>query len=292
MVDLEGLLEGAVDLHRHGYPEISDDLRTPISDVDDIALCREAGMAGVVLKSHIWPTMGRAQLLEKLVPGIRVVSSVTLNSFAGGMRPEIVELAGRQGAGVVFFPTASARNDVTRGGISSRIAAHITAYSPEGRETTSVLDDDGELTSDVLECLDVFDQWPMAMFSGHLSTAETLAIAATGRVRDRMVFAHPDSDSIGAADEAIVTAAKLGLYIEICALGVYPQIARVTFADLAHTVRLVGADRCVMSSDYFFPWCPPSSVMLMDLAAGLAAEGISRAELETMLRGNPRNLVG
>lgn len=290
--ELEGVLNGAVDLHRHGYPEISDDLRTPLSDIEDVTMCREAGMSAVVLKSHIWPTVGRAQLIEQAVPGIRVVPSVTLNRFAGGLHADVVELAARQGAGVVYLPTASAASDLRRDGISGRIARVIDRYQPADEVGVSVLTESGALTRDLEECLDVVDEWPMVVYSGHLSVPETLAILESGRVRDRFVFAHPDSHSIGADDEAIVRAAQLGAFIEICALGTYPAIDRVTHADLARLIRLVGAERCVLTSDYFFSWCPPSSVMLRDLAAGLHAEGITRAELDTMLGRNPRDLLG
>lgn len=286
-----GLLEGAVDLHRHGFPEISEGIRTSLSDVDDITLCRDAGMKAVVLKSHVWPTPGRAHLLEQLVPGIRVVSSVTLNEFAGGMRPEVVELAARQGAGVVYLPTASAHNDLSRGGISRRIAGEIDSYHPDPAGGVRVLGDDGGLTAETWAVLEALDTWPMTVYSGHLSAQEALAIARTGRLADRMVFSHPDSDSIAAGDEAVVEAAGLGVFIEICALGTYPQIGRVTYDDLARTIRLVGAERCVLTSDYFFPWAPPSHQMLVDLSLGLMDAGITRADIRTMLCDNPGSLV-
>lgn len=289
--DLDGLLQGAIDLHRHGYPEVSDDLRTPLSDIDDITMCRDAGMSAVVLKSHIWPTVGRAPYIEAAVPGIRVVPSVTLNRFAGGLNADVVEIAARQGAGVVYLPTASSESDLRRQGISRRIAGVIDRYRPERETGISVLGDDGELTPAMQDCLDVFDEWPLLVYSGHLSVPETLAILETRRLAGRFVFAHPDSHSIGADNASIVRAAELGATIEICALGALPGIGRVDYSDLARMVRLVGPERCVLTSDYFFSWNPPSSTMLIDLAAGLHAEGLTRTELETMLVDNPRALL-
>ena len=165
------------------------------------------------------------------------------------------------------------------------------SYVPDPETGVRVLQDDGTLTPQIWECLEALDTWPMTVFSGHLSVEESLAIARTGRLADRMVFAHPDSDSIGAGDEAIVEAASLGMYIEICALGTYPQIGRIDHAGLARTVRLVGAERCVLTSDYFFPWAPPSHQMLRDLALGLMGVGITRDEIRTMLVHNPSSLV-
>lgn len=287
----EGILEGAVDLHRHGYPEISDDLRTPVSDVDDVTTCRDAGMRGVVLKSHVWPTIGRAQMVAQAVEGIAVIPSITLNRFVGGITPDIVEMAVKQGAGVVFLPTVSAASDLARGGISARIAGVIDRFDPARESGTRMLTSDGDLTTDAADLLDVLDDFPVLVYSGHISTTETIALLKTGRLSDRYVFAHPDSHSIGARADEMVEAAGLGAFVEICALGAYPQIGRVTHADLAGMVRLVGAERCVATSDYFFPWSPSSSTMLQDLADGLADAGLSRRELELIFRDNPAHLV-
>ncbi|TXK19103.1 DUF6282 family protein [Homoserinibacter sp. GY 40078] len=291
MTDIRDVLQGAIDLHRHGYPEISPDLRTPASDVDDIALCRDAGMAGVVLKSHSWPTMGRAMLLEQLVPGIRVISSVTLNPISGGMRPEVVELAAKQGAGVVYLPTVGAHNDIERGGISHTFETTIDAFDAHGIDGVTIADEYDRLTPEVTACLDVVDAHDLMVYSGHVSPREVLALARSRRLADRFVFSHPDSHSIGADDEVIQEVAHLGGFIEICALGTYPQIGRITPEGLARIIRMVGAERCVMTTDYFFDWCPPSSVMLADLAKRLVLAGITRTEIELMVRVNPAHLT-
>lgn len=291
MIDVRELLHGAIDLHRHGYPEITGALRTADSDVVDITRCRDAGMAAVVLKSHTWPTMGRAMLLEELVPGMRVISSITLNPIAGGMKPEVVELAASQGAGVVYLPTAGAHNDIVRGGISHTLEGAVATYDAHSTAGTRIADDDGRLTPNTERVLDVIDQYGLMVYSGHVGPAEVLSLARSGRLRDRFVFSHPDSHSIGAGDEIIREVARLGGFIEICALGTYPQIGRITPEGLARIVRLVGAERCVMTTDYFFDWCPPSHVMLADLAAQLAAAGLTRHELDLMMRVNPAHLT-
>lgn len=289
---LLALLDGAVDLHRHGYPEISDSIRPPLGDVEDVTLCRDAGMRAVVLKSHIWPTVGRADLLNQLVPGIEVVASVTLNQFAGGMRPEVVEMAARQGARAVFLPTLGAANDLERQGISSVIAQHVASYEPDPATGTRLLDAAGKLTGEALECLAVIVERDLLTFTGHLSPRESFALAESGVLGDRLVLAHPDSKSVGSDLAATVELARQGCYVEICALGAYPEIGRITHEGLAEIVTAVGPDRCVMTSDYFFSWSPPSHRMLLDLAEGLLAAGIAYDDLVTMLTRNPQHLLG
>jgi hypothetical protein len=131
---LDHLLEGAIDLHHHGYPEISFDVRTRLEDVEEFEHSRRAGMAAVVLKSHMWPTVGRAYLLSRAVPGIDIIPSITLNSVVGGFSPIAVESAALQGARVLFMPTWSARNDLERSGFSRlmrRYVPSVGAIAPE-----------------------------------------------------------------------------------------------------------------------------------------------------------------
>ena len=82
----DALLRGAIDLHHHGYPEIALDVRTRHDDRDELRCAADAGMSAIVLKSHMWPTVGRAYHLARAVPDIVVLSSITLNPIAGVFR--------------------------------------------------------------------------------------------------------------------------------------------------------------------------------------------------------------
>lgn len=286
------LLAGAVDLHRHGYPEISLTTGPPRDDVDDLRACREAGMHGVVLKSHLWPSVGRAYLLAKQVRGLEVYGSITLNSGAGGLSPAMVELAALQGARVVYLPTWSSTNDQARCGISRTLAAELRRTSLTDAPALPVVDGNGRLLPEVRDCLAVAADFDMLVYTGHLAAAEALAVAECGLARDRLVFSHPDSHSIGATWDEAVAVADAGACVEITAVGIYPQLARTTPAALAELVDVVGAHRCVLTSDYFFSWSPSSTRMLLDLAEGLIESGVDRDGVRAMLVDNPRRLLG
>jgi hypothetical protein len=58
------LLEGAIDLHCHGYPEISFDVKMRVEDLEAAQLAAQAKMKGFVLKSHMWPTVGRVYQMK------------------------------------------------------------------------------------------------------------------------------------------------------------------------------------------------------------------------------------
>ena len=119
------LLEGAIDLHVHGYPSLELEAYTRVEDLEIAEQCEKAGMRGFVLKSHIWPTVNRAYYLRKAFPGVEIFPSITLNRTTGGLNLVALESAAKQGAKVVFMPTWSAENDLRRGGASTFLREYL-----------------------------------------------------------------------------------------------------------------------------------------------------------------------
>lgn len=286
-------LQGAFDLHRHGYPEITFDVRTRESDVADLTGCREAGFRGIVLKSHMWPTMGRAYHLRRAVPGLEVIPSITLNSCAGGFSPISVEAAALQGAGVVYMPTWTARNDIERGGASAHIVAPALPHAEAGDfPALSVFGANGELLSEVLETLAIAEAYGMVVFSGHLSPAESLALAESGLgASGRFVFSHPDSASVGATEEDIAEIMATGAYLELCALGTLSEFQRITPAAFKDLADRYGVERCLITSDYFFNWAPPSAETIRTLVTQLLELGMTVEEASQLTAGTPAKLL-
>lgn len=288
---VDSVLRGAIDFHRHGYPEISNNVHTRLTDVEDMQLCREAGFAGVVLKSHMWPTVGRAYHLKRLVPGIAVIPSITLNHSVGGLNPLAVEAAASQGARVVFFPTWSARHDIERGGMSAFIGKTFPRFKDRLGPPISLLEG-GKLRSETKEILSVATDNGMVICTGHISPEESLAIAESGLVGDNgLIFSHPDSRSVGASGDHITAMAEAGAVIELCALGTLPPYQRVSIQTLRSIVDSVGSNRCILTTDYFFPWSPPSAETMRMFVGVLLQEGVSEADLRCMLRSTPARLL-
>jgi len=55
---IDELLQNAIDVHCHSYPEISLDLRMRVEDSEAVRIAQGMGMRGIVFKSHFWPTRG------------------------------------------------------------------------------------------------------------------------------------------------------------------------------------------------------------------------------------------
>jgi hypothetical protein len=289
------LLRGAVDLHHHGFPEFTLDHPTRLDDAAELAHARGAGMAGIVLKSHFFPTTSVAWRLNREVAGIDCFPSITLNPCAGGFSPMVLEAAARQGARVVFMPTWGAANDIRRGGISRYIGNYLTrAASLRVEHGLTVTDEAGRIRPEVSECLAVAAEFGMLVATGHVSPKESLALTAEARrlkVRDVM-FQHPDSHSIGATREEIRDLAAAGAMVEFCALGFLPAFQRLPIPTCIEIIQEVGADRVVLTTDCFFGWMPPAAELLRITLGSLLFHGLPMADAAKLVRDNPRRMLG
>ena len=124
------LVRGAVDYHVHVAPDF---VARRITDLELARRCLETGLAGFGLKSHYAPTTERAQVVAAAVPGVVVLGTVTLNRAVGGLNALAVEVAARQGARIVWFPTVSSVNEqdeVLRPGAHAKVPVWVE-FDPE-----------------------------------------------------------------------------------------------------------------------------------------------------------------
>lgn len=290
----DDLLKGAIDFHHHGYPEISFDARTRMEDVDELSLARDAGMTGIVLKSHMWPTVGRAYHLRRLVPNIEVFPSITLNFSVGGFNPLVLESAALQGARVVFMPTWSAAHDMERGGMSKYLRHFIKrAHDLEPAVGLRVTNGKGRVRTEVAECLAVAAEHKMVVCTGHVSPMESIALASRAKDYgiDEVVFSHPDSHSVGATREEIRDMVQLGCVCEFCALGMLPAFQRISPRTAMEIIADISPERSILTTDYFFEWSPPASETLRMLIGTFLQEGMSPKDVRMMVADNPARML-
>lgn len=289
---LDQYLRGAVDLHCHVYPEMTLEHEARQDDVSLVEGQQAAGMAGVVLKSHFWPTAERAHYLSRRVPDLQVFGSITLNRVAGGVDPLVVDAAGRQGAKVVFFPTWDSANDRARKGFSRRVKERLPRYFDDDGTGISVTED-GRLTGAAEHVLDAAQQFGMLVCTAHLSPAEAFQVIEGARRRGLpAVFSHPLSGSVGASMENMRTAVGLGAVVELCALQTISLNHRVPPDTLVEIVTALGAENCVFSTDAFNDWAPPAHEMLRMGIGQLLQSGLSEDAVRTLTAANPRRLLG
>ncbi|GAA4556504.1 DUF6282 family protein [Pseudonocardia xishanensis] len=289
------LLTGAIDVHVHGQPDLATALPNRGDDLGVLRLAQRYGLAGWVLKSHLWPTTDRAALLQRAAgPDFTVRGSFTLNPTLGGVCPTVVELAAAHGATVIFLPTWGAAADVDRDGyvttLLRRIAPSLDGFADE--RSVRVVDGDGRLTGAARETLDACAERGLSVGTGHLGLAESTAVveycAAIGH--DRVLVTHPLHYVDDAAELRRFT--DTGALVELAAAPLLHPEGHLHVRDLARAVHVLGPDRLVLSSDVFSRWVPPEPECLRVVAEQLRHLGVEPPALHRMLAVNPRRFLG
>jgi hypothetical protein len=290
--NLDDLVVGAIDIHAHGYPEFSLQHHARVDDVELLEAMRDAGLAGIVMKSHLWPTMDRAYYVQQRVPEVTVYPSITLNTVVGGVDPDVVEAAAKLGAKVVFFPTWTSRNDRSRQGISTMIQGRIGSFVNDHGPGVEVASGD-HLKPEAEAVLDVAKERRLLVQTGHVSIEEGLLICAGARDRGiPVVLSHPTSRIIGASLEQLKQAVAMGGLIEFCVLHGFSLFHAIPPADTARIVQELGAEHCILSTDSFNDWAPPEPEMLRMGVGQLLSCGLSESEVRLMIHDNPRRALG
>jgi hypothetical protein len=287
------MLVGGIDLHCHVDLEFSRTMfRKALPEWEWLDRAERAGMRAVLLKSHLWPSVTAAAHLEQLWSGsVHVATSVTLNPMAGGVDPWAVEAAAAMGAKAVFMPTWGARSDREHGGFHKRLAESFQHFDPARLSTLSIVDDSGALIEPAHEVLRLALERNLMVSTGHISWQESLALAreANRLGFERLVLAHPLSGSVDAPHDAVREITRLGAYAEFCWPTVSP--GRRNPAEVVALVREIGAQRTVLTSDYFGGSGPSPSDLLRMLAGALYDAGLTLEEIRTAVSTNPAALL-
>lgn len=288
------VLIGAIDLHHHGYPESSLKEGSRYDLADALRINRAAGMAGIVLKSHFFPTVGMAYHLNREVEGITVFPSITLDPTAGGFNPVSVECAALLGAKVIWMPTWGAEYDIKLNAVIDMfrpVVPRLVDYVP-GTGLVA-LDSAGKLKTEVAECLAVAAQYGMLVCTGHLDPNESIVLADRAKDYgiDEVVFTHPYSVCTRATPEQVRDMQQLGALYEFCGLALLPQKQQVSLQMIAEIVDQYSADKVILSTDTYFSYAPSASETLRMIIAGLLGKGMPRESVEKLVKGNPRRLL-
>lgn len=292
---LEGqLLEGAVDLHAHSYPEFTLDYRPRMNVVTWLQLAAEAKMGAVVLKSHISPTTDLAYNLRELVKPLKVYGGLSLNWTMGGLNPLACDVAGESGGKIIWMPTWSSANDLGKSRLFlARMQKYLQAIDVEKIQGIRILDDSGRLRPEVEEILEICSWHDMIVASGHLSIEESLVLAQRASDKGlKFLLNHPLTGSVGAPIEAQKQVAQMGGYIEHCFITTMPMHFRLEPQRIIEAILAVGPERCVISTDAIQAWNPPAPEVMRMFIGTLLELGMDEAAIRRMACDNPRQLLG
>jgi hypothetical protein len=288
------LLHGAIDMHCHGYPEVSLAVRRTLEDWEMVEIARDDGMRAIVLKSHLWPTVARAHYLRHIVPGIDTFGSITLNRSSGGLSPWAVECALIQNAKVIWMPTWSSVSDLRDGGFSAFIRGLLVMSHEKGLgEPLSILNSRASLRDEIKSILSLAKEYKACISTGHLPVDESLALAQeSDKVGfTKLIFGHPLSGAVRANMDQIKEMVNRGAYAELCALEIFSSATPNAMSDALEVIDQVGAEHCLLTTDSFFEWVPPPSQFLRMFIGRLLLLGMDEESIRTMVQRNPQQLL-
>jgi Family of unknown function (DUF6282) len=291
------LVRGGYDPHIHISPDV---VERRISDVQLAGRFLDLGLAGFGLKSHYTSTAERARVVSEAVPGIHVLGAITLNRAVGGLNPTAVEIAAREGARIVWFPTVSSENE----------QHEVLAADPDGKvpvwvrfelslreagvvpEPVAVVDTSGELLPEARAVLEVIARNEMVLATGHLSRDEIFTLvdaAVEAGVRD-IVITHPEFPSQRISPEDQVALAEKGALLERAFTT--PYTGKCTWEQIFAATRAVSAAQTVWATDLGQRFNPPVEDGLALMADQFLAAGFSEDEVRLMAVENTRRVAG
>jgi hypothetical protein len=287
-------LDGAVDIHTHCGPSV---FERRVDGYECALEAADAGMDGVVLKEHHLPTVHGVPHIERRLAAegvdVEVVGSAVLNYCNGGFNPFLVQTAIDNGAGVIWGPTIDARHHAEQTG---SLGAFLGAEAGREYEDVSGLSalEDGELTADVRRCLDKVVENDVLFCLGHLSFEETLAIAdyLADSGHERFVVDHPTYDVTDLDVDQQRALVDRGAVLNFPFLALSEDHGWATGEELYESIRAVGVEHCVLSSDVGQTNSPTSAEALGMLGEALLAEGLTADEFRELVVTRPKRLLG
>lgn len=291
------LVRDAYDLHVHVAPDV---MTRKITDLELASACLGVGLAGFALKSHYVSTAERAAVVNAAVPGIDVVGAVSLNAAVGGMNPLAVEIAAREGARIVWFPTVDAENhrrtahDLPEGATPPMWLALQDDLRQRGLEVdhVAVVDDTGAVLPETRAVLELIADHDLVLATGHLGRDEIFAVteAAVAAGVARIVITHPEFPQQSLSIDDQCRLAELGAYLERCLTT--PMTGKYPWQDMVANIRKAGVSRSLVTTDLGQPHNPPVEDGLALMADAMLAAEFTDAEIRTMIVTNSRALAG
>jgi len=282
-------VEGTIDLHIHShpclFPRLADDRKVVESAI-------EAGMEAVMLKCHHESTVSRAYLLDQEYPEIRVFGGIVLNDYVGGINPAAVEAALVLGAKEVWMPTVDAANHVRVHGARRRYDVQAVASEETPSGGISLLEGD-RLIPEAIEILDLVASHDAILGTCHLSPEEIEALVreAVDRGVRKILLTHPYFKVPSLDLPFIQEMVTLGVVVEFGYCTVSPMWNYASVERVAESIKVLGAEHCVIMSDAGQRHNPMPPEALRIFAQSLYEKEVNEQELELMMVVNPRRLL-
>jgi hypothetical protein len=281
---IDELLYGSIDMHLHSGPDV---FPCRVDALEAAKQARQVGMRAIVIKNHSYPTTPLTLTVGKLIPEVVVFGSVCLDFEIGGLNADALEKHAEMGAKVVWMPTFSSTN--------SRAKMRKLGIDLKG-DGFSILNARGELVSEIDRILEIIKKHEMVLASGHISPAEIFALVEEAQKKniDKIVITHPSDAEFMEKTltlEELQRLARMGAFIEQTIVSLLPTEFCHDPQERVKTIKAIGVEHCVMSTDLGQYWNPPPAEGMRFFMAILLRNGLSTKDIEVMVKENPARLL-
>lgn len=287
---VDGLMQGALDLHVHSGPS------TMARQVDHFQAVEEAaaaGMRGILFKDHHYSVAPFIPLMERVLGHLNVAmyGGLVLNNSTGGLDPFVVDAQLKQGAKLIWMPTAQSANHIRSSHRKSRLASNVQLKPSPG---ITVVDAYGGVLDEVKEILDSIAEFDAILSSGHLHVWEIWKLFGEAKKRGvkRLLVNHP-MYGLHFTYEDIKEMAEFGALIEQSAcLYVDSRFNVFSPDELKEHILAAGVAHSSLASDLGQvdnPTPVQGMRQIIKLCLGL---GFTEDDVRMMVRDNPARLVG
>lgn len=283
-------VEGAIDIHIHTNPDL---LNRIGDDRDIVRKAKASGMLGVQLKGHSESTVSRARLIGQEFPEVNVFGGIVLNRYVGGINPYAVEASLRNGGKTVWMPTVDANHHAKKYGRTGRYS--VQELDSKGSKIgISVLKKNGDLIDELIEILDLINEYNAVLGTSHLSPEEIIKLIDTAKERkvEKICLTHPFVKVPGVDLDFLKIVVPKGVFAEFGYCTITPMWANAKVDQVRESIQALGAENCIIMSDggqVHNPW-PHEGLRIF--AQSLHEKGITPKELERMMITNPKQIMG
>ena len=272
------LMEGAYDLHTHTLPDFFPRC------LDDFELLRQAdqyGMAGVMLKNHLDPTVARSILVNSQGFKAKAYGSAVMNLTIGGVNPIAAQRYLEMGAKIIWMPTLHSRNQMEYHNFDDKLR----------HPGIRLLDEEGNLKPEVYEVLELVKKYDAAVATGHISLGESVAVCTAARERGiKTILTHPDWACTTIPLEIQKMLVSKGVIVEKLWFDVGVNLVSASY--MAQTIKELGPENCFLATDRGQLGKEYPAEGLMMFMDAMLDEGLTYDQVRYMTHDNPAKIVG
>ncbi len=314
------LLQGAIDIHVHATPHLPSSPRR-LDPVQAAIQARDAGMQAIVLMDVFQMSNGVAWIVNRAVPDFRVYGGLILNTACGGLNPRAVKTAIGYGDGAKFvsFGAHSTFFQASREGriVDGEFTPLMDLYPDFKREEVDRairIPVEGPIGRDLEEILRLISDNPHVFLNtGHVSADEAIRLVDLAHEYGiKNVLVATAVTQIASTEQLQYMAGK-GAFIEYT-LGAYSHTTSIpkthyyveleyaadeepgevsgSLRKAAEQIQEVGADHCIIATDFGGYTLPDPVEGLREFIASLLDLGILVDDVRKLVKRNPEKLLG